>query len=140
MPLSTVSEWILANQGGDECIEPDCARKPDGYIRMRAKNKLWQANRWALVQKTNENPPDMEAAHTCGNRACVNMKHLYWASKSKNELDKIEHGTSYVTKLTREQVIAIREDTRSQRAIAADYGLTQANVSRIKLRKTWKHI
>jgi hypothetical protein len=43
-------------------------------------------------------------------------------------------------KLTEAQVIQIREDARSQRTIAADYGISQTNVSDIKLRKIWKHL
>lgn len=41
-------------------------------------------------------------------------------------------------KLDAEKVAAIRADTRPQRRIAADYGITQANVSAIKTGKTWR--
>lgn len=45
-----------------------------------------------------------------------------------------------LAKLTEEIVRAIRLDTRSQPAIARDYGITQSHVSRIKLRKNWAHV
>ena len=44
------------------------------------------------------------------------------------------------SRLTEEQVLAIRADTRPQRSIAADYGITQTNVSAIKRRQTWTHL
>ncbi len=40
-----------------------------------------------------------------------------------------------LSRLTKDQIIAIREDKRLQREIAADYGLQQAYVSKIKLGK-----
>ena len=42
--------------------------------------------------------------------------------------------------LTEEQVRAIRKDPRAQKIIAADYGLSQGQISRIKRRKKWKSI
>lgn len=38
------------------------------------------------------------------------------------------------------QVLAIRKDARSQRAIAKDYGVTQMTVSRIKRGLRWTHV
>jgi len=42
--------------------------------------------------------------------------------------------------LTEQQIIAIRNDKRSQEIIANEYGLLQAYVSKIKLRKIWAEI
>jgi hypothetical protein len=41
-------------------------------------------------------------------------------------------------KLTERQALAIRADERSQRKIAADYGIRQQHVSRIKAGKSWR--
>lgn len=41
-------------------------------------------------------------------------------------------------KLTKEQIDAIRIDPRPQKLIAADYGIKQPQVSRIKNRLRWK--
>ena len=46
----------------------------------------------------------------------------------------------HAARLSADQVTAIRSDTRSQRKIAADYGITQVAVHHIKHRKTWKHL
>src|ERR1039458_3356779 len=34
-----------------------------------------------------------EVAHGCGNRICINPKHLRWATHTENEADKLLHGT-----------------------------------------------
>ncbi len=85
-------------------------------------------------------------AHGDGSKTNNTKENLRWASSSENEADKATHGTvakgesSGVSKLTDELVRAIRSDMRSQRKIARDYGITQANVSFIKLRKSWAHV
>ena len=43
-------------------------------------------------------------------------------------------------KLTEKQVLAIREDARTHRLVAIDYGISQGLISRIKTNKSWKHI
>lgn len=43
-------------------------------------------------------------------------------------------------KLAESDVLAIRNDTRIQRVIAADYGIQQQHVSRIKSGKRWSHL
>jgi hypothetical protein len=88
----------------------------------------------------------MVVAHTpvvCHNRLCVNPYHLKEKTHSENALDKHFDGTmvnNVRRKLTEQQVIAIRNDTRKQTDIAVDYGITSENVHSIKLRKSWKHI
>lgn len=44
------------------------------------------------------------------------------------------------SKLTADQVEAIRADTRVQRVIAEEYGVAQTLISQIKLRKIWAHL
>jgi hypothetical protein len=44
------------------------------------------------------------------------------------------------TSLSDDDVRAIRNDTRAQQAIAAEYGIHQTTVSYIKRRATWAHI
>jgi len=43
-------------------------------------------------------------------------------------------------KLTAKQVRAIRQDQRTLRAIAADYGIGHTSVLAIKQRKHWAHL
>lgn len=90
------------------------------------------------------------AAHSCGNRECVNPKHLRWATPSGNFADKHKHGTRQVgelgpsSKLTNKEVIAIRRTRRDTdltlKEIAEKFGVSLTNVSMIANRKTWTHI
>jgi hypothetical protein len=43
-------------------------------------------------------------------------------------------------KITEEDVYAIRRDTRGEKQIAFDYGLSQGQVNRIRRRVKWKHL
>ena len=87
--------------------------------------------------------PRMFACHaphsTCGNRHCVNPAHLFEKSPQGNSDDRIADGTAR-RKLTESQVYAIRDDTRSSRKIAVDYGIAAITVNEIKNRKIWKHL
>lgn len=85
-------------------------------------------------------------AHFDGNPLNNNYKNVRWATYFENEQDKKRHGTGAIgekqgaSKLTRKDIISIRKDKRSQRKIAADYGVTQANIYFIVNRISWKHI
>ena len=93
-----------------------------------------------------EDREGMDAAHApgiCHNPLCVNPRHLREATRAENVADMQVDGTSYrgernhMSKLAEADVRAIRADTRPQRTIATQYGLTPSQVSRIKGRKTW---
>jgi HNH endonuclease len=86
--------------------------------------------------------------HHCDNTYCVNPEHLYEGTQKDNMRDRSvrnrmpdlrgEKGPN--AKLTSEQVVLIRADSRSQRLIATEYGVSQATISLIKLRKHWGHV
>lgn len=89
--------------------------------------------------------------HICDNPACVNIEHMRLGTHAENMADmraKGRHrwgrrprGTEVNTnKLTPEQVLAIRADSRSGPQIARDYGVSKTLVNLIKKRKTWRHL
>jgi len=43
-------------------------------------------------------------------------------------------------KLTDAVVIAIRQDSRTQREIAKSFGVSQSAIAQSKIGKTWKHV
>ena len=85
-------------------------------------------------------------AHGDGRRLNNSKGNLRWATYLENESDKKKHGTvacgerQGTAKLTANDVIAIRKDRRPQRQIAKEYGVTQANISFVVLRKSWAHV
>lgn len=83
-----------------------------------------------------------QAAHNCGkgHEGCVNPKHLRWATRSENELDKRTHGTQTTNaKLTEQQVDEIRslKGIMPQADLAARYGVTRSNICKIQRGKSW---
>lgn len=83
--------------------------------------------------------------HRCDVRCCVNPRHLFLGTHADNNKDRAAKGRSANTKGERhpgrkldvDQVSAIRTDPRSQRKIAADFGISQVQVSSIKRGKSW---
>jgi hypothetical protein len=93
-------------------------------------------------------PKGMDVLHRCDNPPCINPEHLFLGTQADNNADRdakgrcrVAHGEKqHAAKLTQAQVLAIREDRRSQRKIAAAYHVNQGTISSIKLRKTWRHV
>ena len=92
-----------------------------------------------------ERPLNYVVNHKDGNTLNNNLCNLRWDTPKANHADKLKHGTSNTgercnwAKLTKEQVIAIRNDDRLQRVIAEEYGVRQNTISRIKNGTRWTH-
>ena len=140
---------VPANEFG--CWEWQAAQDEHGYGWFGLDGRQQRAHRVAW-QFVNGPIPKGEGAHgtcvlhRCDNRACVRPDHLFLGSHADNVRDMVKKGRQVKgkahgrAKLTREDVYAIRADTRLQREIAADYGINRSAVSNIKLRKRWAHL
>lgn len=128
---------------------------PNGYRNARVNRVVCAAFHGPAPS------PDHHAAHNDGNRLNNRADNLRWAIGAENEADKRLHGTARIgerhwsksmperrakgtrhglAKLTDDQVRAIRADTRFQRTIAADFGVSQRTVNQIKLGRIWRHV
>lgn len=100
-------------------------------------------------------PEGLKILHHCDNPTCVNPAHLYAGTQADNARDRAARGRGRETrqrgvanpnvKLTEDQVRAIiaalsEIPRRSQASIAAEFGVKQAQVSRIMHRKAWGHL
>jgi len=86
---------------------------------------------------------DEFVCHRCDRPLCCNPDHLFKGSAAANAADMVAKGRQAVGgrngngRLTAVQVLAIRSDPRVGWRIAADYGVSQAAVSYIKIRRNW---
>ena len=115
-----------------------------GLLQHGGKRVLVHRSVWEMV--FGEIPPVLCVLHTCDNPPCANPAHLWLGTKADNNADKARKGRAPkitgemngAAKLTAKQVLAIRSDKRPQRRIAADYGVHQGQISRVKAGKYWK--
>lgn len=143
------STWLRENAShlGEECLIWPYAKGRDGRGRIQGDVSP-QAHRAMCILSHGNPPSDIhEAAHTCGrgHQACVNPRHLYWATPIENAEDKWRHGTQrhgeacWKAKLTIGQVREIRllKGKMSQSAIGHKYGVDGETIGDIYRRKTW---
>lgn len=86
--------------------------------------------------------------HRCDNSLCVNPNHLFLGSQSENMADRDAKKRQAHTrgpangcaKITESDVKAIREAVGYRKDIAARFGISIGNVSRIRARRRWSHV
>jgi hypothetical protein len=151
-PKNGATEAFLrahVNYDGDDCLPWPFCRSSHGHGAACVGGVPKTASRWMCILAHGEPPsPKHEAAHSCGrgNLGCVNPRHLRWATPTENQADKDLHGTHNKgerhgnSKLSADDIIAIRSDGRMHRIIAADYGIARTTVSNIIHKRLWAHI
>lgn len=140
--------WIDAHVGhkGDECLPWPFSFSSAGYGQVHWRRGNIGAHR-LMCQLAHGAPtgPALEAAHSCGNRSCVNPNHLRWASRSENENDKrmhdrvargSRHGRS---KLSEADVIRIKARIHqvTMHSLATEYGVSMNAIASIKSGTSW---
>lgn len=91
-------------------------------------------------------PEGMECCHNNGDPEDNRAENLRWDTPSANTADRIKHGTSNHgernghAKLTAGDILKIRNDERSQRAIGIEYGVSRTAISAIKTGRNWSHV
>lgn len=133
----------------DECVLWPYGKHNTGYGQVTIDGFKTCTHHWACEYAHGPRPLRADAAHGCGNRACVNPRHLRWATRAENEADKVMHGrhnrgeNHHRHKVTALQVIAIRcAADRGERQVdlARTYGVTASSIRDIVRRKTWKSV
>lgn len=92
-----------------------------------------------------------DVAHNDGNPRNNHLENLRWSTHRDNQLDMATHGTMQngekcvTAKISKEQAIEIREKAKNgprgiQRMLAAEYGISFAQVCRIVNSTRWRDI
>lgn len=90
--------------------------------------------------------PEHEVAHRDGQRASNHWTNLRWATRSENQMDRVEHGTSNRgerfarVRLTEQQVLEIKLDLGRgviARTLAERYAVATTTIKAIKLGRSW---
>jgi len=91
-------------------------------------------------------PPGYECAHLDGDRTNCRLENLRWVTPRENASHKIKHGTAPVgsgngnSKLSELLVARVRADLRPQYVIAAELGVHQSLISKVKRGHIWKNV
>lgn len=149
------------------CWEWTGHRNRDGYGMV----KVWDASRGRFASRlvprvvweihNGPLPDGQEICHSCDNRACARVSHLFLGTHVENVADatakgrnrgyrwdpaKVRSGENHArAKLTAGQVAEIRAALTgkpprgTQSRLARQYGVTVALISRIKLGLAWNH-
>lgn len=119
-----------------------------GYGQVHWRGRVVYAHRLAYELANKKPPGSLHVCHECDNRACVNPSHLFLGTVADNMADRDAknrqargegHGRA---KLTGGQVLLIRQaaTSKSQRAIARNFGVSQRLVGMILRREAWRHL
>lgn len=132
------------------------AKKQYGSIKVDKKSVAAHRFSWEFYNNL-KIPSGMIVMHICDNPKCVNPLHLKLGTHKNNMEDMVlknrqakdksflnrkpaSGSKNGLAKLTELQAMEIFKDSRSQRAIGKQYGVSQAVIHNIKSKKTWKEI
>ena len=133
-------------KGPEECWPWKGALSAAGHGRFGAERQQWYAHRlvWERLHGWVPRFPDGVVMHRCNNAGCCNPVHLMVGTIADNVAHAgacgvlsrkgTQNGNS---KLTLEQVEAIRKDPRPSRYVARDFNIEKTQVLRIRRGVQW---
>lgn len=126
------------------CLEWQGALDKDGYGVFYANYRSYKAHRLAYLLQRKEQPGKLCVLHRCDNPKCVNIHHLFLGTALDNVADRVAKGRtrngnnnclgekSHLAKITDEQADQIRTSSEKGCILAERFGISQAQVSRIR--------
>jgi hypothetical protein len=120
-----------------------------GYGKVKIDGRTRVAHVVMYEHHNGPVPDGLIVCHDCDTPACVRPSHLRADTQQSNIREAHAKGRKSgqrpgaahpMARLTAEQAQAIRDDPRTQRTIAADYGISQQHVSDIKRGRKFKAV
>lgn len=140
---SAIKEFLKTAASFDDpanCRLWPFALQRTGYGVLTVDRKHYNAHHYVCILAHGPRPSERhEAAHNCGNPACVNPHHVRWATPAENAQDKIVHGTMprgdahCHRKISDADVVRIRDLAATVRVtkLAKQFNVSSATISGI---------
>lgn len=128
----------------------------DGYSVVRVGNNRIPKRAHRVIYEFiyGRVPKGLCVCHTCDNRQCVNIDHLWLGTIADNMKDMISKGRGKqpdnkgskhgMSKLTEKEVKQIKKLLQSksltQIEIAEKYNVSRTTIYEIKVKRTWRHL
>ena len=144
-------DYVVADKG-TSCLlwAGGCYEQGYGYANVEEVPGERYAHRVAFSLFIGKIPEGLCVCHTCDVRNCVNFGHFFLGTRGDNIRDMFAKkrwgkrsmpGVSHpMAKLSDDDIREIRDSSLTQVKLGELYGVTQAMISCIKLRKNWKHL
>lgn len=110
-----------------------------GYGQFIVEGRCRLAHRYAFERVHGPIPDGMCACHSCDNRRCVNVAHMFLGSNADNVRDAAMKGRKAM-KLSPADVLKIRAigKHRSQESVARSFGVTRRSIGMILRGTSWQ--
>lgn len=144
----TVATW--RGMRGVKGKELRAVPRSDGYFIVvlsgNGQRRVMPVHHLVLLAFVGPPPSGFDGCHNNGVRGDNHLQNLRWDTRRGNMADKADHGTllfgqrAYQSKLTKADVLAIRQSDKPTAELARDYGVTWATLKAARSRKTWRHV